>query len=375
MGIILEPFAICLPDEREGGMFVYGNTTGLRMSKNKIDAIRTAGAEDDFFSFLTVYPLFHTRYNDLTREDFVFRNPKPESKGTTFHKSQTPYAAPVIPDDPQPAPVLEKEEVYYRKIIELIQEEGIPLLIVAAPFQHNDLQYCQLLTAREIAEEYGVPFLNANDIYSAIDIDYATCFADETHLNFLGGPAFTKYVASYVNHQYDLPDHRGDAAYASWDSDAAVLGRRRYNCAPQRGVELAPILARFQDPSYLIIISFSGQCRDTEADLRQHLRGLNPEETGEGGIRVVSGEETLRVCLPGEEAYLSVGDHDFYFKSETDAETSDVINTVLLDHEPVPETQEQNGMTVTVYDLHLREVVLSAMTWKDNDYNGFSWTK
>ncbi|MBQ4417560.1 MAG: hypothetical protein II868_07700 [Butyrivibrio sp.] len=373
--IILEPFGVCLTAEQEGGMFAYGNTYALRLSENKIDAIRTAAPEDDFFSFLTVYPLFHTRYNDLTREDFVFRNPKPESKGTTFHKSQTPYAPPVIPADALPAPVPEKAETYYRRIIELVQKEEIPLLIVAAPFQHTDLQYCQLLTARDIAKEYGVPFLNANDVYATIGIDYATCFADETHLNFVGGPVFTKYVAGYVHHQYDLLDHRGDAAYASWDADAAVMKRRQYNCAQQGGVDLAPILDRFRDPSYLIILSFSGQSHDAEAGLRNHLRGLHLEETGAGGIRVLCGEETLRVCLPGEEAYLSTGGYDFYFKSETDAETDGVVNTVLLDHVPVPETPEQNGMTVTVYDLLFREVVTSVVTWKDNDYNGFAWTK
>ena len=373
--VILEPFGLCLTNEYEGGMFAFGNTHGLRLNKNKIDALRAAAEPDDVLSLLAVFPVFHSSYNSLTRKHFVLHNPIPDSKGTTFHKSQTPYIAPVIPADPKPAPVFEKEERYYRKIIELARDEGIPLLIVAAPFQHTDLQYCQLLTARDIAEEYGVPFLNANDHVAEIGIDYATCFADETHLNFLGGPRFTRYVADYLTEHYDLPDRRGDAAYASWDRDAAVMQRKQYNCEKQGWTDLAPILARFRDPSYLTILSFNGQCHDAEEGLQHHLEGAPLEMAGAGGIRVLCGTETLRVCLPGEEAYLAAGEHDFYFKSEQDAETQDVVNTILLDHVPVPEEQEPKGLTVTVYDLQLNETVVSALTWKENGYNGFHWTK
>lgn len=373
--LILEAYGICLAESYEERMFAFGNTDGLRWSKNKVDAIRTATSKEDFLSFLTVFPLFHRRYYNLTRADFVFRSPNPYSKGTTFHTSRTPCTAPDIPVDAQPAPVPEKAEVWYRKIIETVREEGIPLLIVAAPFRHSDLQYGQLLTARDIAAEYGIPFLNTNDYYSSMGIDYTTCFADETHLNFIGGPLFTKYIADYLNNQYDLPDRRGNAAYASWETDAAVLERKTYNHSLQDEKDLPALLSRFRDPSYLTVVSFGGQCTDTDEGLQPCIRELNLDTTGAGGIRVVSGGETLRVCLPGEEAFLPVGEYDFYFKSEADDETSGIVNTVLLDHVPVPETPEHNGMTVTIYDLQLGEVVVSALTWRNNGYNGFDWTK
>lgn len=54
-------------------------------------------------------------------------------------------------------------------------------------------------------------------------IDYGTDMFNTSHLNGRGSCKFTSYWGEYIAGQYDLPDHRGDPAYDSWERNAAYL--------------------------------------------------------------------------------------------------------------------------------------------------------
>lgn len=373
--VILESFAISFPNQYESFVFSYRNLSGLRWTDNKLQAIHTASPEGESAGFFLDYIPFHERYRFLSRTDFRFSEKNPDYKGTSFLEAQEPHDSPVIPDGASPRPVNPKQEEYYRRIITLTQEQGIPLLVVAAPFFHDDAQYEMLMTAEEIAGEYGIPFLNGNDLYRDAGIDYATHTADGTHLNYLGGPAFTKYITDYIASHYSLPDHRGDPAFETWRRDAEYLERDIYNCIFRDAADLQTLLSSFAMPTYAMIVSFSGDCRDTDEGLQPLLQAMGLEPLGEGGIRLVSAKRLIRTCLPGEEQCFVVEDAEFYFESAFESDGTRVENTVLCDGEPLPKAPEENGMTVTIYDLEMGKAVASAVTWTANGYSGFQWTK
>ncbi|MBQ9644464.1 MAG: SGNH/GDSL hydrolase family protein, partial [Lachnospiraceae bacterium] len=51
-----------------------------------------------------------------------------------------------------------------------------------------------------------------------MEIDGLTDYYDNrAHTNALGSEKVTAYLGQYLREHYDLPDRRGDAAYASWD--------------------------------------------------------------------------------------------------------------------------------------------------------------
>ena len=52
-----------------------------------------------------------------------------------------------------------------------------------------------------------------------VGFDYASDLTDTSHCNRWGAEKVTSYVGAYLKENYDLPDRRGDAAYASaWDA-------------------------------------------------------------------------------------------------------------------------------------------------------------
>ena len=165
--------------------------------------------------YLWDFSLYHARWNELTRQDF---DPAPSpQKGaelfaTIFLKGQT-----------QPLPRSEKwqgEAVgleYLRRIIAECQGRGIGVLLTYLPFSAQEDAWREANRIYDIAEEYGVDYLNMLDMDL---VDYRIDCADaDSHINPSGVRKVTKWLGAYMQENYALPDHRGDDAYANWDED------------------------------------------------------------------------------------------------------------------------------------------------------------
>lgn len=42
---------------------------------------------------------------------------------------------------------------------------------------------------------------------------------DNSHLNYTGAGKFTEYLGNELKSRFELPDHRGDPIYDSWEID------------------------------------------------------------------------------------------------------------------------------------------------------------
>jgi len=60
--------------------------------------------------------------------------------------------------------------------------------------------------------------VNTNMLYREMGLDFTQDFYDKSHVNVLGANKFTDYLAAYLDEAYDLPDHRDDESYESWNS-------------------------------------------------------------------------------------------------------------------------------------------------------------
>ena len=70
-----------------------------------------------------------------------------------------------------------------------------------------------------MVEERGYQVLNFNtpEMAQALDLDWETDFYNSKHVNFLGAEKYTEYLSKYLEENYDLPDHRDDPKYESWE--------------------------------------------------------------------------------------------------------------------------------------------------------------
>lgn len=120
-------------------------------------------------------------------------------------------------------PIHKKNEEYLRKIIEWCSDNGIKLLLTNTPWpciSEEDEMFFNYI--ENIADEYGVPFINGCKIYKEIGIDYTTdSYGDDGHLNYSGVTKYTKYIGEYVNSNYHIIDRHGDSRYSVYEEGIA----------------------------------------------------------------------------------------------------------------------------------------------------------
>ncbi len=111
----------------------------------------------------------------------------------------------------------EKAELVYRDILSYCLEQDVPLLLVASPFAVTRQDAMELNRMEEIAQEYGIPFLNANRHYGEIGLDFSRDFYDENHVNLYGAEKYTDFLAAYIREHYEIPSQKEAAVRERWD--------------------------------------------------------------------------------------------------------------------------------------------------------------
>lgn len=104
-----------------------------------------------------------------------------------------------------------------QRIVELLQENDIPLLLVRAPYHTKVLDDHQLYPQIFAwTEKQKLPVLDFFALIKETGINLKTDFRDEDHLNYLGSQKITAYLEDYLQKNYPLTDHRGDDRYRLW---------------------------------------------------------------------------------------------------------------------------------------------------------------
>ena len=78
----------------------------------------------------------------------------------------------------------------------------------------------------DIVSSYGYEFLNTNDHYREMGIDFSTDFYNAGHVNVYGAQKYTRFVADHIKGKYSVPDHRGDKDYEEWDENYLSAKKR-----------------------------------------------------------------------------------------------------------------------------------------------------
>lgn len=205
----------------------------MKWGKNKIqyaldykDFHKEADGTDeevDLWSYLFPLSLYHTRWSELSYDDYDFflgknnSNTKGFSVLSTQFKNSTSFDAEkeakgkydgfeVKSNDKEtPNPI---NEEYALKLIKEAKQQGVELLFVRTPDttwhedQHNYIQ--------ELADKNNIKFLDLN-LKSNMDkmqFDYSEDAADTVHVNILGAKKITKFVGQYIADNYKLTDYR-----------------------------------------------------------------------------------------------------------------------------------------------------------------------
>ncbi|MDO4544576.1 MAG: hypothetical protein Q4C25_00320 [Bacillota bacterium] len=208
-------------------------TDSMKYSSNRSQAIEdalefTEGAEGELSNIeepLDYYiPIikYHSRLEtgDLTPGDVFLANSKNETKGyVTSPKTlkQVSQKEGVYSEE-RSALSPEAEEA----LVELLDYcDGLDqeILFVLSPYSVKDGQMGKFNTAMDMVRQRGYEVVNFNTeaMVEELGLDWETDFYNSKHVNYLGAQKYTDYLTEYIAANYDLPDHRGEEGYESWE--------------------------------------------------------------------------------------------------------------------------------------------------------------
>lgn len=108
----------------------------------------------------------------------------------------------------------------------MCRERGAALMLVSTPSTKN-WNMARHNRIVQMAGALDVPYVDLNVGSDKVAIDWARDTYDAgDHLNLAGAQKVTAAMGALLAERYGIADHRGDAAYASWD-DACARYRQR----------------------------------------------------------------------------------------------------------------------------------------------------
>ena len=213
-------------EEGDDKAVTYPYMDDLPLSWNKVElAVQSAPEPEERFGLLFNFMMYHSRWNDLHREDFTFRRDEARDpyKGFVMLEPQEPLQPrPASETVVRTAPLLEKNQYWLEKIIRLCREEGIELWLIKSPSNLELEEKALLNTVEETARRYNVPFHDFNVDYADIGLD-ESMFFDAHHMDALGAGKFSRYFAHIL--QSARPNLKTDSGDPVWAADLEVYQR------------------------------------------------------------------------------------------------------------------------------------------------------
>lgn len=218
--IVLDLYAPARFKEDYQYTWISENIYGMRFSSNKLQMLLVSVEPGKILNYFPSYRIYHNRYDDLSKDDFnhfFWDSDHMENfKGYTPYLKREPQIRPEITEKRKDG-LTEKSLKYLMKIIDYTKEKDTTLILIAAPYITTNEDARTFNQIKEIAKEYEITFINYNDYYDEIGLDFDTDFNDDSHLNYWGSCKFTEYFGVFLSSYSVLPDHRGQKDYESWD--------------------------------------------------------------------------------------------------------------------------------------------------------------
>ena len=189
----------------------------LQMAREQIKNFNLPFTEEGV-QLLYKWPVVHSRYSELTKDDFV--TDAPYLVSDVHPLTSVPDEEAEIVTTDERAPISDIGREYLDKIIALCHEKNIPLVLFHTPYPAPEISMAQQNTISDIASQNNVPYIDFNYLVEEIGFDVQTDqAADLNHLNLSGGEKITAYLGQYLLDNYNLKDHRNDPGYETWRND------------------------------------------------------------------------------------------------------------------------------------------------------------
>lgn len=188
---------------------------GMRLSPIKSKAVSASMTEEEnFFSYIFPLLRFHSRWSELSQEDFkyMFSRDKISHNGYIMRADVKPGAQ--LPTPPILADYTFSDVCYeyLDMMTALCKENDVELMLIKSPsiYPHwYDEWDAQIV---DYAKKNNLTYINLLDLADECGIDMLTDTYDSgLHLNLSGAEKLSVYFGNILRNDYQLEDHRSDA--------------------------------------------------------------------------------------------------------------------------------------------------------------------
>ncbi|MCR5250875.1 MAG: hypothetical protein K6E50_09750 [Lachnospiraceae bacterium] len=336
------------------------------ISEDTIPALNAYAAKDpavseNYLDYLTRWPVFHTRYRELERRDFINDEAALAARGEYLNWAAN-VIEPITPPAPSTSAALSEDQLNWLKELDaLCRENDASLVLMALPFQSDEDKQALIDSAFAFAEENGIPRLDFNRRLDELDLDYNEDFFDDAHPNAYGAKKICAFLGNYLKENYELADHRGDPAYGIWDEDLRYYEHRRDGdalaAASEDLEETLAILSRMKEVT--AVISLEGIYQDSA--LYESLRilpGISEEDYNAGGKWIWENGELTLLMHNDTQAAPYIRELDDYVTLQVRfTGTRSGHGSILLGRDD--HSNYEGQLSIVVYDSFLHSTLLA----------------
>lgn len=206
--------------------WIAENIYGMRFSLNKLKMLSVSVEPSRLHEYFPSFAVYHSRYDKLEIEDFSHffwdSQEREAFKGYTPYWKKEAQQRPEV-NEKRTDGLTPKSEEYLRKIISYIQKKKGKLILIVAPHIVTGEDMRTYNRIKEIAGEEGIAYIDYNECYDEIGLDFEEDFNDDSHLNYWGSCKFTDYLGKFLDSCQEIPDRRGQDGYESWEENARLI--------------------------------------------------------------------------------------------------------------------------------------------------------
>ena len=191
----------------------------MRWSKQKVDIIQSSMTEEEnFLSYVFPILRYHSRFDELTGEDFtyLFKVKDTTHNGHLINQSTKPMGK--LPAK-RKLPNYQFGDIcydYLERMTALCKEKGIELILIKAPSQYPYWYEEYDSQIAEFAKKHELCYYDFTKVTEEIGLDFQTDTYDAgLHLNLQGATKMSQYFAKLLSENHGIPDRRSDPAIAA----------------------------------------------------------------------------------------------------------------------------------------------------------------
>ena len=190
----------------------------LPLSCAKIEAVCATQPEGGRLEFLMPFSLYHGRWEELlSGQTERLVECEPYMMGSEMRLSRQIRDNYTFTDEAEPSELPGHQAL--REIAALCRERGVEPVFVALPGHASNQEQMNMNGVQRVADELGVPFVNM--VRMGIVDNQTDCYDWHGHLNPDGASKATAWLGAWLTEHCELPDRRGDGAYAHWNGRLA----------------------------------------------------------------------------------------------------------------------------------------------------------